>query len=84
MRNTPPVTGNILWAKQLLNRIEEPMRKFRVHTTLMQNSKEAKKIIKMYNKVLYQIEYADITLQFHSLQICIEFDSRLHRSRGRW
>ena len=31
LRNAPPVTGNILWAKQLLRRIEEPMKRFKVH-----------------------------------------------------
>ncbi len=27
-RNAPPVTGNIMWARQLLRRIESPMLKF--------------------------------------------------------
>ena len=51
MRNAAPVTGNILWAKLLLRRIEDPMRRFKAHSSLMQNSKDAKKIVKMYNKV---------------------------------
>lgn len=51
LRNAPPVTGNILWAKQLLRRIEEPMRRFKTHSSLMSNSKEAKKIVRTYNKV---------------------------------
>jgi dynein heavy chain len=51
LRNAPPVTGNILWAKQLLRRIEEPMRRFKGHSSLMTNSKEAKKIVRTYNKV---------------------------------
>ena len=51
LRNAPPVTGNIIWAKQLLRRIEEPMRRFKKHSSLMSNSKEAKKIVRSYNKV---------------------------------
>jgi dynein heavy chain len=43
--------GNILWAKLLLRRIEEPMRRFKAHPSLMQSSKDSKKIVKMYNKV---------------------------------
>ena len=52
VRNVPPVMGNILWAQQLLHRVEDPMRRFKASSTsLMQNSKDAKRIIKMYNKV---------------------------------
>jgi len=51
LRNAPPVTGNILWAQQLLRRIEEPMRRFKTHSSLMYNSKDAKKIVRTYNKV---------------------------------
>ncbi|KAJ1495027.1 dynein heavy chain, N-terminal region 1-domain-containing protein [Baffinella frigidus] len=44
LRNAPPVTGNILWAKQLLRRIEEPMKRFKVpHPTLTTR--------RLYNKV---------------------------------
>mmetsp|Transcript_5388 Transcript_5388/g.12712 ORF Transcript_5388/g.12712 Transcript_5388/m.12712 type:complete len:4322 (-) Transcript_5388:507-13472(-) len=49
-RNAPPVTGNIMWARQLLRRIESPMLKFAQNKTLMA-TKESKKIVKMYNKV---------------------------------
>ena len=28
-RNAPPVAGNILWSRQLLRRIEQPMKKFK-------------------------------------------------------
>lgn len=55
VRNAAPVTGNILWAKLLLRRIEDPMRRFKAHSSLMQNSKDAKKIVKMYNKVMTQL-----------------------------
>ena len=49
-RNEPPVTGNIKWARQLLRRIEEPMRKFQANKNIM-TTKESKKIIRTYNKV---------------------------------
>jgi len=49
-RNAPPVAGNIMWARQLLRRIESPMQKFAQNKNLM-STKESKKIVKMYNKV---------------------------------
>ena len=49
-RNAPPVAGNIQWARQLLRRIEEPMRKFQTNKSVMA-TKESKKVIKTYNKV---------------------------------
>ena len=49
-RNSPPVAGNIKWARQLLRRIEEPMRKFQANKNIM-TTKESKKIIRTYNKV---------------------------------
>ena len=49
-RNAPPVAGNIQWARQLLRRIEEPMRKFQTNKTVMA-TKESKRIVKLYNKV---------------------------------
>jgi len=49
-RNLPPVAGNITWSRHLLNRIEEPMKKFESNQNVL-NSKEAKRIIKTYNKV---------------------------------
>eukprot|EP01028_Stygiella_incarcerata_P006636 TRINITY_DN270_c0_g1_i1.p1 TRINITY_DN270_c0_g1~~TRINITY_DN270_c0_g1_i1.p1 ORF type:complete len:4523 (-),score=1222.92 TRINITY_DN270_c0_g1_i1:192-13760(-) len=50
VRNAPPVTGNIMWARQLLRRIEVPMRRFQVNEAVME-TKESKKIIKTYNRV---------------------------------
>eukprot|EP00762_Andalucia_godoyi_P000483 ANDGO_03248.mRNA.1 Dynein gamma chain len=50
IRNAPPVAGNITWSRQLLRRIEEPMKKFQQNRTIM-NTKESKKIIRTYNKV---------------------------------
>ena len=51
LRNAPPVTGNMLWSKQLLRRIDEPMRRFKAHSSLTHNSRDAKKIVRTYNKV---------------------------------
>lgn len=50
-RNAPPVAGNIMWARQLLRRIELPMQKFATNRALLTSSKETKKIVKTYNKV---------------------------------
>eukprot|EP00002_Diphylleia_rotans_P028875 TRINITY_DN5840_c0_g1_i3.p1 TRINITY_DN5840_c0_g1~~TRINITY_DN5840_c0_g1_i3.p1 ORF type:complete len:4482 (-),score=987.95 TRINITY_DN5840_c0_g1_i3:157-13602(-) len=50
IRNAPPVAGNIIWARQLLRRIEEPMKKFQANKNIM-SAKEAKRIVKIYNKV---------------------------------
>ena len=36
-RNAPPVAGDILWARQLLRRIEEPMRHFAKNETIMKS-----------------------------------------------
>ncbi|CCI47848.1 unnamed protein product [Albugo candida] len=49
-RNLPPVAGNITWARHLLQRIEEPMKKFETNQNVLA-SKDAKRIIRMYNKV---------------------------------
>ena len=49
-RNLPPVAGNILWARQLLRRIEAPMAIFKDSADLMR-TKESKTIIKTYNRL---------------------------------
>ena len=49
-RNAPPVAGNILWARQLLRRIESPMGHFQENTQLM-STKESKRIVKTYNRI---------------------------------
>jgi dynein heavy chain len=49
-RNMPPVAGNIAWARHLLRKIEEPMKRFQGNATVLA-SKESKRIIKTYNKV---------------------------------
>lgn len=50
VRNAPPVAGSILWSRQLLTRIEEPMRRFSQNKSILQ-LRESKKIIKTYNRV---------------------------------
>jgi dynein heavy chain len=48
--NVPPTAGNIMWSRQLLSRIEEPMQLFAQNKNLMA-MKEGKKTIKLYNRV---------------------------------
>lgn len=50
VRNSPPVTGNVMWARQLMRRIERPMEQFKENPALMA-TKESKKLIKVYNKI---------------------------------
>lgn len=49
-RNMPPVAGNIVWARHLLRKIEEPMNKFQGNAAVL-STKESKKTIRLYNKV---------------------------------
>ena len=49
-RNLPPVAGNITWSRHLLKRIEEPMKEFEQHKGIM-STKDAKKIVKVYNRM---------------------------------
>ena len=49
-RNAPPVAGNIMWARQLLRRIEGPMQKFEQNKSIM-GTKESRRIVKTYNRV---------------------------------
>ncbi|CAD7698753.1 unnamed protein product [Ostreobium quekettii] len=50
VRNAPPVAGNIMWARQLFQRIERPMKNFADNKIIM-STKESKRIVKTYNKV---------------------------------
>eukprot|EP00397_Hematodinium_sp_SG-2012_P000031 GEMP01000031.1.p1 GENE.GEMP01000031.1~~GEMP01000031.1.p1 ORF type:complete len:4639 (+),score=1050.01 GEMP01000031.1:391-14307(+) len=50
VRNLPPVAGNTTWSRHLLKRIEEPMKKFQCNPSVLAG-KDAKKIIRMYNKM---------------------------------
>lgn len=49
-RDLPPITGKILWARQLYRRIEQPMNIFIGNKTILQLP-EAKRIIKNYNQM---------------------------------
>jgi hypothetical protein len=58
-RNMTPVSGAIAWSRHLLGRIEGPMSEFNQNSQLM-GTREAKKIVKMYNRVartLIEFEY---------------------------
>ena len=50
VRNAPPVTASIMWARQLMRRIEEPMLKFQAEQE-PDATKESKKIVKTYNRI---------------------------------
>ena len=49
-RNMPPVAGNIAWARHLLRKIEEPMKRFQGNPAVLA-SKESKRVVRTYNKV---------------------------------
>ena len=49
-RNASPVAGNIAWARHLLRRIEQPMKKLKANKTIMA-TKDSRKIIRTYNRV---------------------------------
>jgi len=50
VRTIPPVSGSIIWSRQLLRRIAAPMDQFQTNEATMA-MKEGKKIIRTYNKV---------------------------------
>ncbi|XP_070568705.1 dynein axonemal heavy chain 5-like isoform X4 [Ptychodera flava] len=49
-RNAPPVAGSIHWSRQLLKRIEEPMKVFRENKSI-QHMKDFPRIVKYYNRI---------------------------------
>ena len=49
-RNSPPVAGNIMWARQLLTRVEEPMQRFLSNKAIL-SGRESRHIVRKYNKV---------------------------------
>eukprot|EP01059_Diplonema_ambulator_P031435 TRINITY_DN5765_c0_g1_i5.p1 TRINITY_DN5765_c0_g1~~TRINITY_DN5765_c0_g1_i5.p1 ORF type:complete len:4657 (+),score=1802.33 TRINITY_DN5765_c0_g1_i5:140-14110(+) len=51
VRNVTRVAGSIMWARQLLRRIEGPMKSFQSNRSIMTHQKECKKIIRTYNKI---------------------------------
>lgn len=71
VRNLPPVAGNVTWARHLLKRIEEPMKKFQCSPPVLAG-KDAKKIIRMYNKMAKTlVEFETLWYQawMHSVDI---------------
>jgi dynein heavy chain len=61
MRDCPPVAGKIAWSRQLLNRVESPMKIFQLHHPATLHRPEAKPVIKSYNKL------ASALIQFETL-----------------
>uniref|UniRef100_A0A8C3H648 Dynein axonemal heavy chain 5 n=1 Tax=Chrysemys picta bellii TaxID=8478 RepID=A0A8C3H648_CHRPI len=59
-RNVPPVTGKIMWARQLFRKIDHPMKFFKKKTALLKTP-EMKKVIWSYNKM------AAVLLEFELL-----------------
>lgn len=59
-RGATPVAGAIQWSRNLLRRIERPMRQFAAHEPLI-SAKESKKTIKAYNRL------AQTLLEFEGL-----------------
>ncbi|CAD7937236.1 unnamed protein product [Amoebophrya sp. A120] len=71
VRNLPPVAGNITWSRHLLKRIEEPMKKFQTNPSVLAG-KDAKKIIRMYNKMAKTlVEFETLWYQawVHSVEV---------------
>ncbi|XP_061631916.1 dynein axonemal heavy chain 5 [Phyllopteryx taeniolatus] len=49
-RDLPPVSGRIMWVRQLYSKIQRPMDRFQQHTGVL-STPEAKNIIRNYNRV---------------------------------
>ncbi len=78
-RDLPPITGKILWSRQLYRRIEQPMSIFEENKTILQFN-EAKKIIKNFNHLsTVLIEYEVLYHRYWLKQIEIVL-SGLHAS----
>lgn len=59
-RGLPPISGKILWVRQLYRRIQEPMELFQQHPGVLDTT-EAKRIIRNYNRM------AKVLLEFEML-----------------
>ncbi|XP_078395203.1 dynein axonemal heavy chain 5 [Cetorhinus maximus] len=59
-RDMPPIAGKIVWARQLFNKIQEPMELFQQQPEILQTA-DAKRIVRNYNKV------AKVLLEFEVL-----------------
>jgi dynein heavy chain len=58
-RNTTPVAGAIMWCRQLLRRVEDPMTIFQNQRGIL-HTPESRKVIKLYNRVVRTLlEYED-------------------------
>eukprot|EP00940_MAST-03C_sp_MAST-3C-sp2_P000013 g13.t1 len=51
-RNVPPVAGHILWVRNLVQRVREPMNIFQEMAPQLLAEHDAKKVVRMYNRVL--------------------------------
>lgn len=69
--NVPPTAGNIMWSRQLLSRIEQPMQLFAPNKALMA-MKESKKVIKLYNRVGLGCAVAQTAARCNVLCMCWE------------
>ena len=49
-RNNTPISGRILWARHLAQRLEEPMEIFKQHPSVFQGA-ASRRVIHMYNRV---------------------------------
>ncbi|XP_069769396.1 dynein axonemal heavy chain 5 isoform X5 [Narcine bancroftii] len=59
-RNIPPISGKIMWVRQLFRKIDIPMKFLKKNTDILKSS-EMKKVIKNYNKM------ASVLLEFEML-----------------
>ncbi|XP_041422160.1 dynein heavy chain 5, axonemal isoform X4 [Xenopus laevis] len=59
-RNVPPITGKIMWARQLFRKIDQPMKFLKTKPELLKGL-EMKKIIRHYNKM------ASVLMEFELL-----------------
>ena len=55
-RNATPVAGSVMWARQLMRRIEGPIAVFKTNASLM-STKEAKKVVKVLHALGYSQQY---------------------------
>ena len=61
IRNATKVAGSIMWARQLLRKVEEPMKIFQANKSTMINQKESKKIVRTYNRISrWLVEYEQL------------------------
>lgn len=59
-RDLPPISGKIMWSRQMFRRIQEPMEHLKGYPEILQ-AEESKRIVRNYNKV------AKVLLEFEVL-----------------